>query len=119
MACTMWTFETANFRIVATIEPSIDLDLSWDEDGGTARGLHDGSLEAFDTKVAVYHKGTGQELGADYLGESIYKEPRDFFTEHYGCKSKGYGSYFPDMVREAIREARATLRKMKEIRVRG
>ena len=112
----MYRFETANFTVVAMIEPDHDLDLSWDETGEVADKLERGVYEAFETKVAVYHGDT--EIGADYLGGSIYENPRDFFKEHIGAKGK-YGSYFRDMVRSAIAEARKNYKPAKPVKLRA
>lgn len=109
----MREFRTKNFRVVATISPDDDVDTSFDETGETADKLQSGEWEAFQTAVTVYYRGA--ELGADYLGGSIYANPADFFKEHIGLAAKSradgcnYGSYFPDMVREAISEARKAL----------
>lgn len=106
----MWEFKTKNFSIIASIEPDDDLDLSFDDTGEVKEKLDTGELEAFQTTVRVLYRG--EEVGADYLGGSIYAEPADFFKEHLGIAAKSradgvnYGCYFPQMVREAINEAR-------------
>lgn len=62
------------------------------------------------------------EIGSDYLGGSIYANPRDFFREHIGIAAKSradgcnYGCYFPDMVHTAIEQARKTLANPPKIR---
>jgi hypothetical protein len=114
----MWTFETRSFRVVWTITPCYDLDLSWDETGETAEKITSGEWDAFDSAIKVYHRPTGLELGAAYLGQSIYANPAEF-RDHIGIKAKSrqdggnYGSYFSDMVRGAVAEARATLAQLK------
>lgn len=121
----VWSFETANLKIVATMTPCDDLDLSWDDDGSVREGLESGLYQAFDTDVLIIHKATGAELGCDSLGQSIYERPLDFISEHLGLAAKSradgcnYGSYFPDMVQEACAQARKTLRSMQSIKVRG
>ena len=116
----MWEFKTANFIVRATIEPDDDTDLSWDDTGETREKLASGEWEAFQTEVTVSFRGT--EIGADYLGGSIYADPRDFFIEHHGIAAKSradgcnYGCYFPDMVRTAIGEARKALGDMPRLR---
>jgi hypothetical protein len=116
----MWQFHTKNFSVCATIDHDEDLDLSWDDTGEVREKLETGEYEAFQTKVAVYYRGC--EVSAEYLGGSIYANPHDFFTEHYGLTAKSradncnYGSYFPGMVREAIAEARKNLRNVPYIR---
>ena len=104
---TMWEFKTASFIIRWEIEPCQDLDLSWDETGETAENIENGLWTAFDSKISVSLKYQNIELGSAYLGQSIYENPGDF-RDHVGSKGK-WGSYFTDMVSEAIHEARAAL----------
>ncbi len=112
----MWDFKTANFRVALECTPDYDLDLSWDEDGSTREALESGELIAFQAKVAVYDMTTGDEIGADYLGGCIYASVEDFI-DHRKCgkQNREYaaqgetgrcGSYFRDMVTEAIEQAR-------------
>lgn len=109
MSCTwetMWTFKTRNFTVKWQISPCADLDLSWDDTGETAENINSGLWTAFDSRVAVFYRG--RVVGEDHLGQSIYENPEDFRTE---------GGYFPDMIRNAIAEARAEmLRDMPYIR---
>jgi len=124
MTNTMYRFQAGQFLIIATIEPDQDPDLSFDDTGETAEKLESGEWEAFQTKVAVID-AHGVEIGTDYLGGSIYSNPKDFFTEHYGLAAKGrkdgctYGAYFPDMVREAVGEARTYLKATQAVKVRA
>ncbi len=99
----IWSFETARVRVAFDVAPENDLDLSWDEDGSTAAGLESGEYVAFQARMTVYIDGA--EAGADYLGNCIYRSAEEFI-DHRGCKAGGYGSYFSDMVRGAIAEAR-------------
>lgn len=111
-----WSFKTKNFRVTMFTEPDDDLDLSWDEDGSTAAGLESGEFEAFRVKCAVYCQG--HEVGTDYLGGCIYRSFAEFM-DHRGCKPKGYGSYFSDMIREAIRDARKNLGALQSVKLRA
>jgi hypothetical protein len=119
---TIWDFRIGRFLVVAQIEPCQDCDLSWDETGETQANLSNGLWEAFDTRVQVYFNGA--VIGENWLCGSIYENPADFFSDHRGkdpmnrnCSlmraSKGDNvvicHYFPDMVSEAIKEARAWL----------
>ena len=110
---TMWQFNIGRFCIRAEIMPDYDADLSFDETGETRENIASGLWECFTTRVSVSLNGA--TIGEDWLGGSIYADPRDFFTEHYGLAAKSradgvtYGAYFPDMVREAIGEARQWL----------
>lgn len=121
MKTEMFRFETANFVVRAVIVPDDDVDTSFDETGETAAKINSGEWEAFCTIVTVSTK-TGLEIGSDALGGSIYADPRDFFTEHYGLAAKSradgcnYGSYFPQMISEAIARARETLATMPKLR---
>lgn len=117
---TMWSFSYGRFTLVAEIEPSQDLDLSWDEDGEVAENLDNGTYLAFDTRVSVWFKGV--MIAQDWLCQSIYADPEEFFTSHRdpdpmnrNCSimraAKGENvaicHYFPSMVHEAVSMARA------------
>ena len=120
---TIWSFKTANFRVAYEVMPEEEcLDLSWDDDGSVREGLESGKFIAFQAKVAVYDLTTGNEIGADYLGQCIY-ESAEAFMDHrevgrhnraltadpwmYARGETGRcGSYFRDMVTVAIAEAR-------------
>jgi hypothetical protein len=115
---TLWTFDTAHLRIEWAIAPDEDLDISYDETNETRDKLASGEWTGFVSRVRVIHKESGAELGTDYLGGSVYENPRQFRTEHLGARGK-WGAYFPDMVRNACTEARASLRRMQSVRVRG
>lgn len=120
----MYRFETAQFIVRAVIVPDDDVDVSFDETSETRDKLESGEWQSFGTVVTVTTKD-GLELGADSLWGSIYHNPRDFFREHIGLAAKSradgcrYGSYFPDMVRQAISEARNTLATMPTLRKAG
>ena len=91
--------------------------MSWDDSGEVAEQIASGELDAFNTKVSV--RLNGAEIGSSWLCESIYADPHDFFTEHYGLAAKSradgcnYGAYFPGMVHEAISEARQWMQEAK------
>lgn len=101
----IWQFKTAQFAVTFEALPEYDLDLSWDDDGSIREGLESGLYVAFVAKVAVHYQG--REVAADYLGGCIYESP-EAFMDHKGI-AKGCGSYFSDMVRHAIAEARKVL----------
>jgi len=104
----VWTFSTDRFLIELSFAPCDDLDLSWDESGETRANLESGLWEAFDSRVRVFVDGV--EIGCDYLSGSIYENPRDFINEK--------GGYFHDMVRQAIKEARFTVRNLGQVKLR-
>jgi hypothetical protein len=101
----VWEFRTNEFRVVFACLPDDDLDLSWDDDGSVRKGLENGTYVAFEAHIAVYFRG--EVVGESFLGSCIYEQPEKFI-DHRGNKQK-YGSYFHDMTREAIAEARKTL----------
>jgi len=109
----MWKFSTPNFTVVWYVSPCDDLDLSWDDDGSIRDGLNSGKYVAFDSEVSVFFKG--RKIASEYLGQSIYENVKDF-RDHFGAANKGYGSYFSDMVRQAIREARTFLKAVPTMR---
>jgi hypothetical protein len=106
----IWTFKTANFTVELAWEDEPDPDLSW-ADEETLEKLDDGIWVNACFRVLVTGPN-GEELGSSYLGNSIYENVEDFRTEHLGlaamsrAEGVNYGSYFPGMVKEAIKEAR-------------
>jgi hypothetical protein len=102
-----WTFTTARITVDLELHDCDDLDLSWDEDGSVLDGLERGVFIAFDASVVV--RLDGHEVGRDWLGQCIYRSADDF---RYG------GGYFPDMVREAIAEARRNIAKLQDFPLR-
>lgn len=104
---TVWSFETARCRVELAFTPDFDLNLSWDETGETRANLESGLWQAFQSRVTVTIDGV--ERGVDYLGGSIYERPLDFI-DHRGMNADGHGSYFSDMVRGAIAQARKEIR---------
>ena len=124
----MREFETKNFIVRASAEEEFDLDLSWDDDGSVRKGLKSGQFIAFCAHVEVIHKDTGAVLGEDYLGNCIYKSFDDFM-DHRVCgrqnrklkqqkKAGRCGSYFTDMIHEAISEARKQAHKLNTLQLR-
>lgn len=99
----IWHFSTARFRVSLGVDESINPDLSW-MDADQIAMVRDGSLTIFDSRVAVYCDGV--MIGADYLGESVHSDPRDFIR----------GDYFRDMVREAIAAARQHMATLPRLR---
>lgn len=121
---TMREFRTKHFRVVADAIEDCDIDLSWDDDGSIRKGLESGKYIAFCARVRVFYKGS--EVGSDYLGGCIYESFEDFM-DHRECgkqnrqwaaegKEGRCGSYFKDMISQAISEARATLNDRPYIR---
>ena len=97
----LWSFKTKHFEVFCEATPEDDPDLSWADEETLAR-LERGIYVNICWHIGVLHNG--HEIGTAYLGNSIYEDPRDFLHEHRGIQS-----YFSDMVREAIAEARRTM----------
>jgi hypothetical protein len=111
---TMWKFHTPNFSVVWQITPDSDSDLSWDETGEVRENLERGIYQCFQSRIIVCYRG--DIIADDYLGGSIYKDPAEF-RDHIGARGK-YGSYFTDMIRTAISDARRKFRKMQGVYIR-
>jgi|ERR1700752_259282 len=105
---TMREFNTKNFKVVCDALEEDDLDLSFDEDGSTRKGLKSGALMAFVARVRVFFQG--KEVGADYLGGCIYKSLEDFM-DHREC--------FHYMICEAIGKARKNMLAYQTVRIRN
>lgn len=118
---TVWVHATRRFRVRLEIEP----DRSYcydgdDENGETQAALDSGEYVAFDSALIV--ELDGQEIARDTLCGSVYGADNfaEFWTAHRdadpmnrNCSimraARGncsIGHYFPDMVRQAISEAR-------------
>lgn len=127
-----WQFNTKRFSVVLLIAEIYGYQYDGDdEDGETQRQLDSGELIAFDSRLLVYLDG--QEVGGDALGSSVYKADnlKAFWTDHrdpdpmnrnceafrakHGEKS-AIGHYFPEMVRNAITEARDYLANVPKMR---
>ena len=111
----MYRFETPNFIVIARIYADNDVDTSFDDTGETVEKLNSGEWFAFGTIVEVLHAQSGAVLGQNSLWGSIYATADDFFNEHRGSHGK-WGSYFPDMIRAAIREARVNIHRIPQMR---
>lgn len=118
----MREFRTNNYIVRVSAEEEFDLDLSFDDSGRILKQLERGDLIAFCAHVEVIHRPTGAVLGEDYLGGCIYKSFADFM-DHRACgkqnrkwKKQGKtgvcGSYFSQMISEAIADARKNYKKL-------
>lgn len=124
----VWRFKTARFEVALEITPEWGYRYDGDDpDGEVQKKLDDGEYVAFDSAVTVTLDG--HEIAADYLGGSVYGDDTmdEFWTMHRSpnpmhrncsirrAKEPGttIGHYFPDMVGEAITEARKYVKSMK------
>jgi hypothetical protein len=119
-------FKTAHFSVIVDAVEENDLDLSFDETGEIAAKLDNGYLIAFVARARVFFHG--EQIGADYLGNCIYESLADF-ADHRECgkQNREYaargeagrcGSYFADMISEAINEARKNFKAIKAVSLR-
>lgn len=111
---TIWQFKTKNFIVRMTCDYQQESeDFSFDETGETQEKVNSGEWAVYVFHAEVIERATGNTIGENYLGGSIYADPEDF-RDHAGLGIKSrehgtrYGSYFVDMIRESINEARAT-----------
>lgn len=101
-------FRTARFHVVVDALPENDMDWSWDEDGSQQVAVDLGLLIVFCARARCFLDG--HELASDYLGGCVYESLAEFARA---------GDYFSDMVACVCAQARARLRKMNTVRVRG
>ena len=122
-----WTFETARFRVVFSIERERGFKYDGEDEGGEIQAaLDSGEMVAFSSAVEVFFEDEESAIGSDYLGGSVYTDgtESEFWTAHRGAdpmnrncsimraangERVSIGHYFPDMVRQAIAEARREL----------
>lgn len=125
----IWSFETENFRVVATAEPEeIDPADSFEFEDDIEFARSGDPAHWFCAVVTVFHKPTGMELGSDCLGGCSYNSFEEFVSGHrqggpenrntLAMKARNIviGHYFPDMVAEAISRARASLSSLPTLR---
>ncbi|RWF33768.1 hypothetical protein [Mesorhizobium sp.] len=126
---TVWVHQTARFRVRLEIEPDNNYRYDGDDENGeTQASLDSGEFVAFDSAVIV--ELDGEEIARNTLGGSVYDSDRvaEFWTDHRCSDPMNRNSsimraargsnvsichYFPDMVREAIGEARTAVEMMR------
>lgn len=127
---TVWSFKTDKLEVVLILERDYNYRYDGDDENGeTQSALDSGEYVAFDSRVEVLMGG--ERIGFDLLCGCVYsaEDMVDFYTAHRStdpvnrnCSimraKNGEKStichYFPDMVREAVREARDYLRDLKD-----
>lgn len=130
---TLWSFETARFtvRLDCTYDDDFDPHGDVDDDGETAENMGSGLWGAYVFRAVVALDGN--DIASDVLGGSVYENVRDFVREHRAAdplernctvmrQARGdvvICHYFPDMVRNAISEARKEVERMQSIRLRA
>ena len=127
-------FKTARFEVELLIERNFCYQYDGDDENGeTQAKLDGGEYVAFDSRVVVYLDGEEIASASDSLSGSVYgaDDWREFFTAHRdsdpmnrNCSimraARGDNCcichYFPDMVAQAVAEARRVLRSRPFIR---
>jgi hypothetical protein len=109
----IYTFNTRNFEVrVDAMEENFP-DLSFDETGETAEMIERGDWLCFAVRASV--SCNGMEIAEDYLGNCIYENTRDF-RDHFGMRRNSHGSYFSDMIRGVVSEARKQINSLPKIK---
>lgn len=129
-----WSFNTKRFNVSLIVQQDYHYQYDGDdEDGETQAKLDSGEYIAFDSTVIITIDGV--EIGSDSLGGSVYayNDVSDFWTEHHNADplyrncsimraARGHNvcmcHYFPDMVRQAIKEARTSLERIQGVKLR-
>lgn len=115
----LWNFETKRFAVRVDWTYDYDTDLSFDDTGEVRAGLESGKFVSFQVRATV--SLDGHKISRDYLGGCIYESPAEF-RDHIGLAAKAradghnYGSYFADMVRTVVKDARKTLANLPALR---
>jgi hypothetical protein len=106
----VWKFRTKRFMVTLECVPEDQPDLSWMDDETLAKLAGEYVNVVFCVRILW----EGNEVACNYLGNSVYANLRDF-RDHIGSKGK-WGSYFTDMVRQSIDEARKALSNVPRMR---
>ena len=100
---TVYTFKTRRFTLELAAEPETDMP-DWCGAEWDIQRIERGELVYFVARVRVLLDG--RELASDYLGGCCYESAGSFRQD----------PYFYDMVRSAIKDARAALRNTPRLR---
>lgn len=120
----LWDFRTKHYHVACEATYDDDTDLSW-ADEETLEDIREGRLTVYGVRVVV--RKAGIEIGEDSLWGCVYKDIDDFVREHRNSDPLNRNSsimraakgsnvvichYFPDMVSEAIKQARQKLTQL-------
>ena len=130
----VWSFDTAQFVVRCSFTGCIDDPADSFCDERDIEAVRNGDVLWFDAFVRVTHKETGAIVGEDSLGACAYAKASDFLAGHRdadpmnrNCSimraSRGgnvcIGHYFPDMVRQAVSEARRRFGALSSVKLRA
>jgi hypothetical protein len=96
-------FDIAFYALPEDIDPRDCFDDAIEAEYDTFGKIERGELAWFCAKVTASRDGV--ELGCDYLGACCYESCAAFVSED---------GYYPDMVAEAIEQAKATLARLRD-----
>lgn len=107
MAKKMWQFKTRSFTVQWLIEPDAPnmVGIPAAQAAAWKKDIRAGKLKCFLSIIRVTCNATGIALGEAYMGNSMYANPADF-RDHFGVTAAGFGSYFKQMVKQAVADAR-------------
>jgi hypothetical protein len=123
----VWSFAIGRVCVEFAITQDMNYRYDGDDPDGEVQAMLDsGEMVAFDSDVRVLVDG--EEVGTDSLGGSVYYfgKESEFWTAHRdpdpknrNCFANDYkvGHYFPDMIREAIKDARRNLKEASNVEV--
>ena len=119
---TVWSFETDKYTIELAVAPEDTDPIGEFHSQEDIDAINSGTIEWFHARASV--SKNGKMIGSDYLGGCAYKTIQEFLTGHRdpdplnrNCaemrEARGANTvichYFPDMIRQAISDARLTL----------
>lgn len=123
---TMWTFKTARFAVHLQITECMEEPdwLDGPEQDELLADIRSGAVTWFDSRVivCVSDEIAPRIIGFDTLGGSDYRNIEEFWTAHrtsdpdnrntlaMKARNTSICHYFPDMVRNAVRAARVSLK---------
>lgn len=129
--CNIRIFHAERFTVCIEALEDCDFDTDYTDPetaADTLDGIESGRYVLFTARAYVMFDGL--LLAEDFLCGCVYADYSDFM-DHVGIRAKSreaseetgrpvcYDSIFADMVHTVIEEARATLRKLAAVRVRG
>lgn len=107
MSQLMWSFKTLNFvvewRTTSCALDSQGMDPKIAQE--TLALIKDGTWTCFSSEITVRHRSSIQILGRAKLRSSVLVSMAGF-RDHFGIRPKGHHSYFSELVRQAISQAR-------------
>jgi hypothetical protein len=125
----MWSFKTRNFILEWRTKPGVLDTQGMDPQIAqeTLALIKAGAWTCFSSEISIRHRSSTQILGRATLRSSVLVSSASF-RDHFGIRPKGHHSYFSELVRQAIAQARirfaalqrdAKLERLKAERILG